>query len=345
MWLVTLRDLQWRRRRFLVAVLAAALVFAMTLLLSGVNHVLRVEPGRIVDRLGANAFVVPADSTGPFTATSVMTLEAGERLQSQRGVDAVEPFVYFHATVDDRDFNVLAIEPGGMAAPAVVDGDALAGRGQMVSDRRGDLETGETYRILGQDVEVVGESSGTTFNFGTPTLFLALQDAQAVAFDGQPLAMAILTKGVPGTGAPNLEVLSNQQARADLERPLVRGAQSIDFISALLWLVAAGIIGSIVYLSALERLREFAVLKATGASNRSLLVVLALQAVILSATAAVLAAGIARLLAPMFPFAVEVPPLAFPRLLVVAMLVGLAASAAGLRRAVSVQPALAFGGP
>jgi putative ABC transport system permease protein len=47
----------------------------------------------------------------------------------------------------------------------------------------------------------------------------------------------------------------------------------------------------------------------------------------------------------MFPFAVEVPPLAFPRLLVVAMLVGLVASAAGLRRAVSVQPALAFGGP
>jgi putative ABC transport system permease protein len=47
----------------------------------------------------------------------------------------------------------------------------------------------------------------------------------------------------------------------------------------------------------------------------------------------------------MFPFAVEIPPLAFPRLLILAMLVGLAASVAGLRRAVSVQPALAFGGP
>jgi putative ABC transport system permease protein len=61
--------------------------------------------------------------------------------------------------------------------------------------------------------------------------------------------------------------------------------------------------------------------------------------------AAVLAAGIARLLAPVFPFTVEIPPLAFPRLVIVAMLVGSAASVAGLRRAVSVQPALAFGGP
>jgi len=122
-------------------------------------------------------------------------------------------------------------------------------------------------------------------------------------------------------------------------------ASGVAFINALLWLVAAGIIGSIVYLSALERQREFAVFKATGASNRSLLFGLALQAVVLSAAAAVLAVGIARLLAPGFPFTIEIPPQAFPRLLGVAVLVGLVASAAGLRRAVGVQPALAFGGP
>jgi putative ABC transport system permease protein len=70
-----------------------------------------------------------------------------------------------------------------------------------------------------------------------------------------------------------------------------------------------------------------------------------LQAVLLSAVAAVLAAGIARLLAPGFQFTVEIPPSAFVRLLGIAVAVGLAASAAGLRRAVGVQPALAFGGP
>jgi putative ABC transport system permease protein len=184
-----------------------------------------------------------------------------------------------------------------------------------------------------------------TWYFGTPTLFLALEDAQAVAFGRQPLAMAVLTEGVPGAAPPGLELVSNEQAVADLERPLIRGTQSIDLISALLWLVAAGIIGSIVYLSVLERLRELAVFKAVGAANRSLLAGLALQAVLLSATAAVLAVGIAKLLAPVFPFSVEIPALAFPRLVVTAMLVGLAASAVGLRRAVSVQPALAFGGP
>ena len=63
MLLVSLRDLQWRRRRFLIAVGAAALVFAMTLLLSGLSSVLDKEPARIVKALGADAFVVPSGSS------------------------------------------------------------------------------------------------------------------------------------------------------------------------------------------------------------------------------------------------------------------------------------------
>ena len=39
MWLVSLRDLQWRRRRFLIAVVATALVFAMSLLMAGADAV------------------------------------------------------------------------------------------------------------------------------------------------------------------------------------------------------------------------------------------------------------------------------------------------------------------
>ena len=57
--------------------------------------------------------------------------------------------------------------------------------------------------------------------------------------------------------------------RADLKRPTQRGDQTIQFINVLLWIAAVGIVGSIVYLSAIERVREFAVMKATGASNGS----------------------------------------------------------------------------
>ena len=50
-------------------------------------------------------------------------------------------------------------------------------------------------------------------------------------------------------------------------------------------------------------------------------------------------------LAPLFPMRVDIPQGAFLLLPVVAIAIGLIASGAGLRRAVSVDPALAFGGP
>jgi putative ABC transport system permease protein len=137
--------------------------------------------------------------------------------------------------------------------------------------------------------------------------------------------------------------MSNDQVASDLLRPLKSGTQSIYFIDILLWVVAAGIIGSIVYLSALERTRDFAVLKATGATDASLMAGLALQAALLSLVSVVIAIAVAKLLAPLFPFAVEITISAILTLTLVSMAVGLMASLAGLRRAITVDPALAFG--
>jgi putative ABC transport system permease protein len=348
MWRVALRDLQWRRRRFVIAVLATSLVFGMTLLMTGFSGSLHNEGPRIVTAVGADAWLVAGGAPGPFTTSTPLRAADADRVAATPGVVRADPLVILHSTLrrpSVRDVNVIGARPGGLGSPPLAEGRAIAGPGELVADTALGLRVGDRIELSGRQLKVVGLADRVTWYFGTPTIFLALQDAQAVAFDRQPLAMAIITKGVPRTAPPGLDVLSNEQATVDLERPLVRGTQSIDLINVLLWLVAAGIIGSIVYLSALERLREFAVFKATGAANRSLLAGLVLQAVVLSATAAVLAVGIARLLAPLFPFAVEIPALAFPRLVVLAMLVGLAASVAGLRRAVAVQPALAFGGP
>jgi putative ABC transport system permease protein len=53
----------------------------------------------------------------------------------------------------------------------------------------------------------------------------------------------------------------------------------------------------------------------------------------------------AQLLAPLFPMTVVVPWSAYVALPGIAVVIGLLASAAGMRRVVSVDPALAFGGP
>ena len=66
---------------------------------------------------------------------------------------------------------------------------------------------------------------------------------------------------------------------------------SITIVAVLLWVVAALIVGSVIYLSALERLRDFAVFKAIGVPTRNIAAGLAMQAVIVALLAALVGAG------------------------------------------------------
>jgi putative ABC transport system permease protein len=116
-------------------------------------------------------------------------------------------------------------------------------------------------------------------------------------------------------------------------------------MAGLLWVVAAMIVGSMIYVSAIERTRDFAVFKAVGVAARSILGGLAVQAVIVAVLAALLGGVLSVVLGPLFPMRVDIPPAAFVALPILAVVIGLLASVAGLRRAVTVDPALAFGGP
>jgi putative ABC transport system permease protein len=178
-----------------------------------------------------------------------------------------------------------------------------------------------------------------------PNVFVGLEDAQAIAFGGQAIANSIAVVGTPESLPDGFDLMGRDDARADLLRPVDQARSAIFVLAVLLWLVAATIVGSVIYLSALERIRDFAVFKATGTSTRAIAGDLGVQAVLVAVTAAAVGAVLALLLGPRFPLPVEVPGTALLLLPVLATLVGLVASLAGMRRAVSVDPALAFGGP
>jgi len=347
MWLVGVRDLQFRRRRFLIAVLATSVVFAMTLIMAGMSHGLDVEIDNIVASFKADAWVVDQGASGPFTATKFVQDDDVEAVRNAAGVRDAAAMITARATIGTtsvKDVNLIGFEPGGVGAPQITEGRAARGSGEIVVDSKIDADVGDTVVISGRREKVVGNTTDLRYNFGVHTVFMPLEDAQALSFAGQPLSSGVVTRGVPRERLPGLRVLTNEQVAADLERPTQSGKQSIDFIQILLWVVAAGIIALIVYLTALERVRDFAVLKATGTSNGTLFGALAFQAVVLSVASAVVAIAIAYALSPFFPFRIAIPGTAFLILAAVAIVVGMVSSLAGLRRAIGVDPALAFGG-
>jgi len=141
-----------------------------------------------------------------------------------------------------------------------------------------------------------------------------------------------------------MKSLTNDEVISDLDRPVEGGVQSIVVMAALMWVIAAGIIGLIVYLSAIERIRDFAVFKATGAPNRLIVGGLMLQAVLVAVTAGILAIGVSKLVGLGLPFPSKLGASGIVQLIVISIIVGVLASIAGVRRALSTDPAVAFGG-
>jgi putative ABC transport system permease protein len=216
----------------------------------------------------------------------------------------------------------------------------------MISTKLKGYPIGSHLLLAGHPFTVVGHIDDSTALAGTPNVFLTLSGAQRVAFAGLPVASAVAIRGTGPTHVPTgLAIVSNADARNDLLRALGSARSSITLMALLLWLVAAMIVGSVIYVSVLERQRDFAVFKATGMSTRSILFSLAAQASVLSLVAALIGIVVAVLIQPLFPLPVTLTIRALFLLPVVAVLVGSLASFFGLQRAVSVEPALAFAGP
>jgi putative ABC transport system permease protein len=347
MLLVGFRDLQWRRRRFVIGIVATALVFSLTLVLGGITAFFHNETRRTVRALDVDAWIVPKAVAGPFTSTQFLPETQVNDVRRLPGVRDAAPLVLFRQTVRlprVEDLNIIGAQPGGLGAPRVAKGHAPRASGEIAVDSSLDKSLGSVLHIVNRDFRIVGITHGLTYLGGTPVAFMPLSDAQHLLFAGSRLASTIVTRGTPTRAPAGMQVMGNTAVRSDLYRPIGVASQTIGLIDVLLWLIAAGIVAAILYMSALERVKDFAVMKATGASNWFVVAGLSSQAIVLSITSAIAAVLIAWVLVPIMPITVEIPSSSYLVLLVTAVAVGIVGSLAGLRRALSVDPALAFGG-
>jgi putative ABC transport system permease protein len=345
---VSLRDLQWRRRRFIIGVLAAGLVFAMTLLISGVSASFGHEIKQSVGAFDADAWIIPSDVSGPFTSARVFPAAEAQQIASRPGVRGVAPVLLMRSSVKTtgsavHDINVVGIPAGGIIAPKLAEGHDLRQPGDIIVDKALHVKLGATLHFSGRDFTVVGRTSGLTYFAGIPIAWVGIGDLQSGALNGAPLATTVVVRGSVTSPPAGYRAVTNAGVRHDLARPMRKATATIAFINLLLWIVAAGIIGSLLYLQAIERSRDFAVFKATGVTTRTLLWGLGFQAIALALSAAIAAYILSVLLAPAMSMPVVIPASAYILLPVVAIIVGLVSSIIPLRRAVTVDPALAFG--
>jgi len=90
---ITLQDLRYRARQFVIAVVGAGLVFAMTLLLAGLAAGFSVEINQTVQGMGADSWVLAAGAAGRIAGLSPLPITAVSAVARQAGVTRADPII------------------------------------------------------------------------------------------------------------------------------------------------------------------------------------------------------------------------------------------------------------
>ena len=338
MWFAAFRDLVWRRRRYLISVLGTSLVFALSLLMTGMAASFPAEIDTTMDHLQVADFVVPDGVAGPLTANRPFDPKALP--------DGVIPMATIVARIGvDPAVPVTAFGLGeGAAGLAVDQGRSPSGTDELAVAAGNGWHVGDRVTIAGVPMTVSGLLPDLSLNAGLPVVVMPLAAFQQAFFDGAPLATAGLAER-PGTQAPpGYTTITPHDAKADLMGILGDAVSTLGLIRILLWIVAGLIVGSVVFLSAVERTRDFAVFKAIGASTRGMAGGVIFQGLTVALASTLVGTLLAVVIGPTFPMHVTFTTAALLTMPAIAITIGLIASLFGLRRAVRVEPALAFGG-
>lgn len=346
---VTFADLRYRYRQFLIAVVGAGMVLAMGVLLAGLAGGFGWEINQVVAAQHSDRWVLSHKAAGQVTAGTTFSETAVRTIGSEPSVRHVAGLVLLPQepmSINGKQtlVNLIGVPQRGFGSPTGVAGSGLAHANDAIIDSKIHGHVGDMLTSGSTKYHVVGTVKNRTLLGGLPVVYVPLAAAQRYGLGGLPLVTAITVDGVPTSVPSGLDVLTNQQVEAKTLSTLSGAVSSINNTRGLMWLVATIIVAALIYVSALQRVRDFAVLKALGASSSTLFVSLCLQAVVVTLFAAAFGAVVCNFMSGLFAQPVAIPTSAFITLPLVAVAVGILASLVALRTATRADPVAAFGG-
>lgn len=344
--------------RFAAIAGAVGFIVFLALILSALGDGLYLGQTGVFRVSEADAYVF-SDDSGNQIARSSLDPAVEADIARLDGVDATGTLgtsVLPSTLGDDTEIQLSLIGATGTARPAsLTEGRwPIDGADEVVADsqllRRG-LAIGDPIRVNGgPELTVVGVT--TDAGFGLDTAWTTVETWNAVRSSVRPelgstaSVQAIAVVGtVPADALEGVTVATVDEAIAALpaaeqQRTTIGGIVNTTFV------VAAVVIGLFFALVTLEKRNQFAVLKAIGMRNRTLLGAVFAQALVASAAGFVAGLALARLVGLAIP--PEVPTLFLTE---TALTVGVATLVTGgvgallsFRRITTIDPATALGG-
>ena len=351
---VALRDLRFARGRFILIGSVVALITVLVGFLSGLTGGLASQNISAVLSMPANRFVFSAPADGTSTASfsdSTITERQAAAWASTSGVSAAKPVGISQTRAEHGTAKVaiaaFGVKPGFDSASPTTNGSVgvSTSAAKDLSVRPGDTITiaGSTYRV-----EKIADDWWYSH---TPVIKMTLHDWQAYSTaTGNPDAYAtvLAVSGTPDWNAASTR--TDTLTKSPIGSLTAIGAfksevGSLLMMVALLFGISALVIGAFFTVWTLQRKSDIAVLKALGASTRSLVKDALGQALIVLAVGIGLGIGLVSLLGALaggtVPFLLSPLTTILPGVIMIAL--GLGGAAFALRSVTSTDPLTALG--
>ena len=238
------KDIRHNLGRFALTTVGVGMLLMVVMGMGGIYRGIIEDATLLVDRVGADLWIVQRDTRGPFAEVSRVPQNLVHRAYAVPGVNAAREFVY-HTIQRERNGKPLRIAVMGLSWPTDK-GEWIpltAGRhlGQnhfeMIADVSLGLAIGEQIEI-GKDVyTVVGTTSSLISSSGDGIGFFTASDALAIQLDTPGEAVRLerasrLSRGQRSSiGTQQPSVLDNAQKPAAELPPIARPQVSAVMVS------------------------------------------------------------------------------------------------------------------
>ena len=187
---LAVRDIRHNAGRFAFTSVGIGLLLMIVMGMGGIYRGLIFDATLLVDRVGADLWIVQGSTRGPFAEVSRIPANLEDRVRAVPGVEGARRFVS-HTIQREHDGRPLRMVVQGLSWPEDR-GDwvpLVAGRPlrqahyEMIADQSLKLPLGSRIR-LGKDVyALVGLTKGMVGSGGDGLAFFTVSDAMAIQFD------------------------------------------------------------------------------------------------------------------------------------------------------------------
>lgn len=365
MWFVAVRALSGKRRRTILGVTAIALVVMLFILVQSVSDSFFRGFFSSIYSTEADVWVSPVTSFAGIGGSPVSG-DLVDELLAVPGVEHAELVFSSQGRVRfgdaEAEVSVTGFEPEGIfASLELADGrlpSVTPGLREAVIDESAhmllpDLRVGDVVEANGSAFTVVGISRQHKL-VASPVLFVpisAARDAFGLASDQGSYALATVADGAAAEGVASAvgdrlgsgyRVLTKEQNIAEWSRQFSYMRSVLTGVSVVAFIIGALVMTLLVYISVVEKTREIGILKAIGATNRSVRSLVVLEAVAVAIPGFVIGAAlgsvVASLMPAVMPIEPELPAGLYAAAAAITGAVAVLGSVVGMRRAVTVDP-------